>query len=140
MNKFELKLRKSLRKIFNCFSLTAVAFIFQACYGPDGDFGYDVKLTGTVTSKTTNMPIKGIKVAVGEEGYNYGFTDENGKFEFYASVPYWDYSKDEQTEDVYIHFLDVDGIENGHFADTTITVKPAHKDEIKMIVELNEIQ
>ena len=132
MKKLELKSRKLLRRIFNGVSLTAVAFIFQACYGPDPGTYCDVKLTGTVTSKTTNLPIKGIKVAV-NEGLSFGLTDENGKFDFYTSFDTY-HSQDGMN----IHFLDVDGEENGHFADKTMSIEPVCKDEIKIDMELDE--
>jgi len=133
MKKIEIKFRKSLRKIFNGISLTAVAFIFQACYGVPFDEFYDVKLTGTVTSKTTNLPIQGIKVIVNDESHNMGITDENGKFEFYASVRncLGEYSDT-------VSFIDIDGIENGCFADRTIIINPANQDEVKINVELEE--
>ena len=142
MRKVELKSRKLLRKIFGGISLTAMAFIFQACYGPRDAGLHDVKLTGTVVSKTSSLPINGIKITV-NEGYNYGFTDENGKFDFYASVPDRDYDKDgvRYTQDkLNINFLDIDGVQNGHFADTTIIIDPARKSEVKIEVELREIQ
>jgi len=97
MKKIELNLRKLLRIVFGSLSLTAVAFIFQACYGMDRDDFYDVKLTGMVKSKTTNQPIQGIKVLVNAGGYNYGITDENGKFDFYASVPNYDMYYNDRT-------------------------------------------
>ena len=134
MKKIELKSRKLLRKFFNGISLTAVAFIFQACYGMRGDCYDDVRLTGTVTSKTTNLPIQGIKVIVNDESHNIGITDENGKFDFYAGISY---CTDEQ---VSVRFLDIDGVENGHFADTTIIIDPADKDEVKINVKLEEKQ
>ena len=134
MKTIELKSRKFLRKVFNGVSLTAVAFVFQACYGMPNDMYCDFKLTGTVTSKTTNLPIKGIKVVV-DKGLNYGFTDENGKFNFYASFPDCN-----AQNDVNIHFLDVDGVENGSFADKTTIVQPARKDEVEINVELDEIE
>jgi len=140
MKKVELKTRKLLRKIFGSISLTAMAFIFQACYGPGPDRYYDVKLTGTVISKTSNLPINGIKISV-NEGYNYGFTDENGKFNFYAGVPNWNYERDgvHYTQDILnIHFLDIDGIENGNFADTTIVINAARKNEVRVNIELRE--
>jgi len=139
MKAIELKSRKLLRNIFNCFSITAVAFIFQACYGMPHDDFYDIKITGTVTSKTTNLPVQGIKVAV-DKGVNHGFTDKNGKFDFYASVPDWDYSTNSKIDEVNIHFLDIDGVENGSFADTTIIIKPAYKDEVRINVALREKQ
>ena len=140
MKKVELKTRKLLRKIFGGISLTAMVFIFQACYGMPPDRHDDVKLTGTVTSKTTNLPISGIKISV-NEGYNYGFTDENGNFNFYAGVPNWNYERDgvKYTPDkLNISFLDVDGAANGNFADTTIIVNRAHQNELIVNVELRE--
>ena len=136
MKKIELKTRKLLRAIFGGLSLTAVAFIFQACYGTGPDHCYDIKLTGTVKSKTTNLPIKGIQVTVVGCGYNYNFTDENGNFDFYTSVPNeWAYN---DSDSVYVHFLDIDSTENGFFADKTIVIRPAHKDEIKINVKLDD--
>ena len=139
MKKMELKSRKLLRRIFGGISLTAVAFAFHACYGVPNKF-YDVKLSGTVTSKMTNLPIKGIEVALGY--YERGFTNENGEFDFYARVPgrpYYDQDGEYCTPDnVRVHFRDIDGIENGHFSDTTIIIDPAYKAEVKIHVELAE--
>ena len=150
MKKIELKLRKLLRTIFGCISLTAVAFVFQACYGPGPDPYYDIRLTGVVKSKTSKTPIKGIKITVNNgKIYNnengYGMTDENGKFDFYTSVPdygYYNYrdSINYSPDSVRIHFLDIDGLENGHFSDKTIIINPAHKDEVKINVELDTKQ
>ena len=147
MKKIELKSRKLLRTIFGCISLTAVAFAFQACYGMPRDEFYDVKLTGTVKSKTTKTPIKGIKITVNDGKHEdvYGITDNNGRFDFYAKVPGWDYyyNKDElryPPDSVKISFLDIDGVENGLFDDKTIIINPAHKDEVRINVELDEKQ
>ena len=157
MKKIELKTRKWLRTIFASISFTAVAFAFQACYGPEPDMFYDIRLTGTVISKHTHLPIKGIKIIVDNEiswyeerVLNYGITDENGKFSFYASVPqrYFDYSyhQDDSTivhvhctpDSVHVQVLDIDGIENGSFIDKTIIIDPAHKDEVRVHIELDE--
>ena len=121
MKKIELKSRKLLRKVFNCFSLTAVAFIFQACYGPGPDCDCDVRLTGTVTSKTTNLPIAGIRVEVDQ--YHYAVTDADGKFDFYAGCLWNDGN-----------YVDV------HFADQTINVKHDCKDEVKINAELDLVE
>ncbi len=146
MKKIELQLRKSLRFLFGCFSFTAIAFIFQACYGIEPDCSYDIKLTGRVTSKSTNEPIQGIKVRVAHD-CAYGITDKNGDFSFYASIfecrGY--YEEDEMEEKLeygqtLIYFEDVDNTANGHFSDTTIIVEPAHKDELKINIELMEKQ
>ena len=142
MKKIELKSRKLLRKIFGGISVTAVAFVFQACYGMQHDEFYDVRLTGTVTSKTTNLPIQGIKVTVDEESHNMGITNEKGRFDFYATVS--DGRREEEgkryQKGVSIHFRDIDGVKNGHFADMTITIDPAHKDEVKINVQMTEKQ
>ena len=152
MKKIELKYRKLLRKIFGGVSLTAMAFVFQACYGVYHDEFYDVRLTGTVKSKTTNAPIKGIKITVNEGvnnemSYNYGFTNEKGEFDFYASVPSEDYYNIKDSvhiiytpDSVRVQFLDVDGIENDLFEDKTIIIDPAHRNEVKIFVELEEKQ
>lgn len=142
MKKIELKSRKLLRAIFGGFSFTAMAFIFQACYGVGEDYLNDVRFSGTVTSKTTNQPVKGIKVAVNDE-QNFGVTDEKGEFDFYAYLPVGNYhgkdSASYATDSVSVLFLDVDGVENGHFVDTTITINPAaYKDGVKIDVELEE--
>ncbi|MCL2328550.1 MAG: carboxypeptidase-like regulatory domain-containing protein [Bacteroidetes bacterium] len=153
MKKIELKLRKSLRFLFGCFSFTAIAFIFQACYGPGPDCSYSIKLTGRVTSKSTNAPIQGIKVRVAQDRA-YGITDENGNFDFYASIAecrYYRYGDDCEFEDTaklntltydeaLIYFRDIDGAANGHFADTAIIVKPARKNELRINIELVEKQ
>jgi hypothetical protein len=141
MKKIELKSRKLLRTIFGCVSLTAVAFVFQACYGTGPDCFYDVKFTGIVKAKDTNLPIKGIKVAINDK-VNFGITDENGKFDFYASIPQWEgcyHYKDSiysSPDSVRVHFLDIDSLENGYFFNKTIIVDPAHKNEVKINVEL----
>ena len=138
MKKIELKTRKLIRKMFTCFSLTAVAFIFQSCYGPEPDWRYcDVKLSGTVISKTTNLPIKGIKIAV-DKGLNYGFTDEEGKFDFYVSVPDGFYCVHCTSNQAIIHFLDIDDTENGHFSDKTIEINLRCNGEFSVDVELEE--
>jgi hypothetical protein len=130
-----------------------MAFIFQACYGTGGDlYAPDVRLTGTVKSETTKLPVKGIKITIdgkefSDEGYynnNYGITDKDGNFDFYVYLPYWYYANYNIQPKVKIQFLDIDGTENGYFADKTITVERKyeykHRYEIKINVELEEKQ
>ena len=150
MNKLELKYRKLLRTLFGCISFTAVAFVFQACYGvPES---YSIRLTGTVKSKTTNLPIKGIKIMINGEYRHrmeetFGITNEDGEFDFYAEVPKWDYYDYEDSvtvrypaDSVKVHFLDIDNTENGWFEDKIIFINPAQKKEVKMNVELEDKQ
>ena len=139
MSKLELKTRKLLRRIFGGIGATAVAFIFQACYGgmfpePPPPNGYDVKVTGTVKSKTTNLPVKGIKVknSNSSNSRENGITDENGKFSFYIFGT-------GQTN-FRLSFADIDGSENGCFADTIVVVDNLIRgDDIEVDVELSEI-
>jgi len=143
MKKIELKLRKTLRFLFGCFSFTAIAFIFQACYGPGPDYSYSIKLTGRVTSKSTNTPIQGIKVRV-DQDVAYGITDKNGNFSFYANIQddrhYNDENEKPEQGLTIIHFCDIDNTANGSFADTAIIVKPAYKDELRVNIKLMEKQ
>jgi hypothetical protein len=61
---FKDRKRKVLRAIYGTLSFSTALFVFQACYGTDKDFGADYYLKGIVKSKTTNLPIPGIKVSV----------------------------------------------------------------------------
>ena len=141
MKKLELKSRKLLRTIFGGLSLTAVAFIFQACYGMPPNPGYSIKVSGIVKSKTTHLPIKGIKVAQLNDP-SYAITDEKGNFSFYTYIneDRYMYNNDStyRSDSIPILFLDIDSIENGYFVDKTIIVNPAHKDEVKINVEMKE--
>ena len=133
MKNLELKYRKLLRRIFGCISFTAVAFVFQACYGhPMDDVFHDVKLTGTVKSSATNLPINGIKVTA---KYGMGMTDENGKYEFYVDLVHDDF-----ISCLSVNFFDIDSTENGYFADTVIIVPARKQHEIEINVELDEKQ
>lgn len=101
------------RKIIGGLCLTSVAFVFQACYGTPQDIGQDLLIEGQVTSKTTGLPIKGIKVSV-EERVQYANTDENGKFSLYM----------DKLHNAKIKFTDVDSTKNIWFSnkDTLITI------------------
>jgi len=131
MKKIELKTRNLLRTIFGGISLTAIAFMFQACYGTPKDLGLDIKLKGTVKSKTTNLPIKGIKVTR-KDSPTYELTDEKGNFSFYT----YQYDSDS----IPVLFADIDGVDNGNYADTTVIIYPAGKDEVIINVEMNEMR
>jgi hypothetical protein len=140
MKKIELKSRKLLRAIFGGFSLTAIAFIFQACYGPAQDDIFDLKLSGTVMSKTTNIPIEGIKVTVNDV-LNYGTTDKDGKFDFHAAISrggYYDGDTYYTPDSVRIHFCDTDEVKNGSFSDTTIVIGDFRSRVVKMNVQMEE--
>ncbi|MBI9067798.1 MAG: hypothetical protein JEZ09_10940 [Salinivirgaceae bacterium] len=94
--------RNWIRKIVGALSFTSVMFIFQACYGTPQDFGLDLLIEGQVKSKTSGLPIKGIKVTV-VDLMQYEMTDSNGCFSLYT----------EMREKLKIQFEDVDSIQNG---------------------------
>jgi hypothetical protein len=102
------------RKIIGGLCLTSIAFVFQACYGTPQDFGNDLLIEGQVKSKTSGLPIKGIKVSVAES-VQYANTDENGKFSFYIG----------KLQNANIKFTDIDSTQNSWFSnkDTLITIK-----------------
>ena len=136
MKTINLKSKRLLRIFFFCISFAMVAFVFQGCY-PLGDDGYlNIKVTGTVKSKTTNLPIEGIKIAVGN-GYQYKLTDENGNFDFYAEYLHPKYSG---YNSIKINFVDIDSSENGYFVDTTIIVNPLHIGEVVVFMKMEEKQ
>jgi hypothetical protein len=104
---------KLLRFFLKSVSLTAVLFVFQACYGTPQDFEQDIQIEGTVVDKSSGLPILGIKVQLGGT-LQYTYTDSLGRFYMYQ---YNNYS------DFVLQFSDIDSLENGHFLslDTTIT-------------------
>jgi len=102
------------RKIIGGLCLTSIAFVFQACYGTPQDIGHDLLIEGQVKSKTSGLPIKGIKVSV-DQRVQYANTDENGKFSLYM----------DKLQHAKIKFTDVDSTQNSWFSnkDTLITIK-----------------
>ena len=110
--KFAYRKRKILRTIFGALSFSSALFIFQACYGTPEDFVTDVFFEGVVKSKTTNLPIPGIKVTIVNQPQT-DLTDNTGKFQIYTV---------KETEYTF-RFEDVDANENGSFLtkDTVIT-------------------
>jgi hypothetical protein len=107
------KKRKILRRIFGALSLSSALFIFQACYGTPGYFGADLSIQGFVKSKTTHLPIPGIKVSITNQP-QYEITDNTGKFKIYTT----------RESEYYIKFEDIDDIKNGAFLpkDTVLNI------------------
>jgi len=135
MKKIEFKTRQFLRNIFKGVSLTSMAFVFQACYGPlPDDQRCEVFFTGVVVSKSTFLPVEGIKVIV-DEGIVSGFTDMNGKYNIYSTIP----GSSANRVTVKVSFQDIDGSTNGHFEDTTVSVQCRCNEIATVDVELREI-
>jgi hypothetical protein len=110
--KFNEKKRKILRTIYGALSFSTALFVFQACYGTPKDFGLDVRFFGVVKSKSTNMPIPGIKVSLLVQP-QYEITDTAGKFMI-------DVSK--APEYTFI-FEDIDSTKNGTFMTKDTVIK-----------------
>ena len=111
MNQYNMK-NNFLRKILGGISFTSALFIFQACYGTPQDFGMDLLIEGQVKSKTSGLPIDGIKVSI-TNNMQYIYTNEDGKFSLYT----------EMTNNIILSFEDIDLTENGIFIkkDTLLT-------------------
>ncbi|WP_088655017.1 peptidase associated/transthyretin-like domain-containing protein [Geofilum rhodophaeum] len=109
--------RNVIRQIVGGLSLTSAMFVFQACYGTPQDFGLDLLIEGQVKSKTSGLPIKGIKVSVADN-MQYTWTNEEGEFSFYT----------EMLEELTLRFQDVDSIKNGLHVDKDTVLTDLSKD------------
>ncbi len=118
--------RNVIRKIIGGLSLTSAMFVFQACYGTPQDFGLDLLIEGQVKSKTSGLPIKGIKVSVADN-MQYEMTDEEGKFSFYT----------EMLEGLTLQFQDIDSAQNGLYIDKD-TVLTDLNEKIYLDIALEE--
>ena len=77
--------RRILRCIFATLSGSAVAFIFQACYGTPRDLVRDLQITGTVLSASTGQPLGGITVEA--KGISSATTTEaDGSYTLYVPL------------------------------------------------------
>jgi len=104
--------RKFVRAIFGTLSFSTALFIFQACYGTPADMKEDNRVGGVVTSKTTGLPVPGIKVSWVNQPYT-ATTDQAGKFFFYLPL------KEEYT----LRFEDIDNATNGSYLTKDTLVK-----------------
>jgi uncharacterized protein YfaS (alpha-2-macroglobulin family) len=72
----------------------------------------DNRVEGVITSKTTGLPIPGIKVSWVNQSYS-GTTDQSGIFIFYLPL----------NEEYLLRFEDVDGAQNGLYLQRDTLVK-----------------
>ena len=118
---------KLLKKIVGGLSFTTALFVFQACYGTPQDFGADALIEGIVKSKTSGLPVKGIRVSI-PEYQQYMYTDVNGGFSFYT-VP---------DESCRITFQDTDAELNGAFMDKDTLLSVYQGDQLRLDIFLQE--
>ena len=114
------------RKIIQGLSLTSVLFVFQACYGTAQDFGLDVFIEGQVLSKTTGLPIEGIKVSIADD-VQYEVTDKDGMFALYTYPKYR----------LRLLFQDIDSEEKGHNLDKD-TILTELREKMYLNIALDE--
>lgn len=111
MKKLRQKKQQILRFLFGSFSATALMFTFQACYGMPSD-GYWYPMGGQVISESTQEPIPDIRVICERNGVMVNdilSTDVEGRFIIDFDM--------ESLDSLNIHLKDVDGEENGRYAD-----------------------
>jgi putative lipoprotein (rSAM/lipoprotein system) len=118
--------RNVIRKIVGGLSLTSAMFVFQACYGTPQDFGQDFLVEGQVKSKTSGLPIKGIKVIVANN-MQYELTDEEGKFSLYT----------EKIERLTLQFQDIDANQNGLYNEKDTVLTPLGE-KVYLNIDLEE--
>jgi hypothetical protein len=104
--------RNWFRNLAGGLSFTSALFVFQACYGTPQDFMPDLLIEGQVKSKSSGLPIEGIKVSV-PDNMQHETTDAEGKFSFYTLF----------LENLKLRFEDIDSTQNGLYLDmdTTLT-------------------
>ena len=94
---------KWLRNILKASTLTTALFIFQACYGtPQRDF-YEpgkARMSFSLVSKTTGLPLEGITISVGEN--ELGVTNADGHC--VVLIPY-----ERNTIGPFVNFQDPEG-------------------------------
>jgi hypothetical protein len=128
-------------------SLTAVMFVFQACYGMPSDYHEDIFISGKVVSKSSQLPIQGIKVSV--KGLPaYTVTNENGEFRFYSERR--SYSRNSPYDSLMLsypeasycplQFQDIDAADNGSYADTLLYINIWHQHEVKVNIQLENAE
>jgi putative lipoprotein (rSAM/lipoprotein system) len=105
--------RNWIRTIIGGLSFTTALFIFQACYGTPQDLRNDLQLEGQVKSKTSGLPIKGIKVSV-PDFMQSQLTDENGSFSLYTGAK----------QNLKVQFEDIDVTQNGSYAPKDTIINP----------------
>ena len=120
--------RNRLRSMIGGLSFTSALFIFQACYGMPQDMMEDILVEGRVTSRSTDLPVEGIKVGV-ENFDHHAITNSQGEFSFHTLVD----------GHLFLLFEDMDPAAHGNFArlDTVITY-PRQREYLYIALEEKE--
>lgn len=86
----------------------------------------DVRVHGKVLSKTSGLPIPGIRISVPDQA-QHAFSGDEGGFSFYTVL----------SEIMTLRFEDVDSTENGHFVDRDAVLRDFEND-VYLEMELEE--
>lgn len=119
-----------IRKSLALFSLSAAAFVFQACYGVENDYYLDVEITGRVSALDTGLPVEGIIVSLANY-YSECPSDSMGRFTLYAP-----------SDSTYLLFFnDVDDAQNGLFQNTKKLIEnKSYNNYLEADIALTRIQ
>jgi hypothetical protein len=118
--------RNWVRRIIGGLSFTSALFVFQACYGTPQDMGNDILIEGHVKSKTTDLPIEGIKVTA-ENSLAYDVTNYTGRFSFYTEI----------MDNIKLTFEDVDSTKYGHYLSRDTILTNMHS-QVTLEIKLEE--
>jgi hypothetical protein len=88
--------------------------------------GLDILIEGQVKSKTSGMPIEGIKVSF-EDYMDYVLTNNEGRFSYYSEI----------LDKMEITFKDIDSTQNGLYLDKD-TVLTNVKEHVFLEINLDE--
>lgn len=125
-----IKIRRNLlQKVLGLFSLTALVFVFEACYGTPQDFGEDVEISGTVKSAKTGQTLQGIEVTLKNNDY-FVITENDGKFSFFASPG----------QDYHMSFVDSKATKQVLYLSKDTVLKYNNNDFLNLEIKLNEKQ
>lgn len=105
-----------IQKLLGFFSISAVLFVFQACYGTPQDLEADVMIEGSVKNKTNLTPIPGLKVNVTNTNQST-YTLSDGTFTIYVPA----------LDTFHIQITDEDGNTNGAFKVFDTAVSPQNQ-------------
>lgn len=71
MSKFALLKNKCIRRFAQIFSLAAIGFVFQACYGPAKDRNYYEREIYIRLFDPNNKPLEGIEVIINDSKHHW---------------------------------------------------------------------
>lgn len=121
------------KNLLTLFGISAVAFIFEACYGvPQDQLFPHIPVQGTVTDINSNAGIEGINIDlhINDEFISTETTDSIGEFHFKNL-------RIGAENDLKFEFKDIDGTDNGSYQDLDTTITLTNNDVMSGSKEIN---